>query len=207
MMPQINENEILIEEGLNSLKRTFRPGLKVFQEINNNLKYRSIKEISQRIISALNSSETKEHLNEAYLLLTSTDKRVAEILAKNLLENSYQKQMRIREIIEEVEERVFKKISEPIVFEGADSWRLFLLGSVASRICQKFQKPIFLFKKKEKESLGAVRTPSDINGVEAMKGCSKLLKTFGGHPLAAGFTIKNENLEKFKTCLIKFFSK
>jgi len=207
MMPQINENEILIEEGLNSLKRTFRPGLKVFQEINNNLKYRSIKEISQRIISALNSSETKEHLNEAYLLLTSTDKRVAEILAKNLLENSYQKQMRIREITEEVEERVFKKISEPIVFEGADSWRLFLLGSVASRICQKFQKPIFLFKKKEKESLGAVRTPSDINGVEAMKGCSKLLKTFGGHPLAAGFTIKNENLEKFKTCLIKFFSK
>ncbi len=205
MMPQINDNKIYIEEGLDSLKRTFRPGLKVFQEINNNFDYRSIKEITQRIISALNSSETKKHLNKAYLLLTLSDKKAAEILAKNLIEKSYQKQTRIREITEEVEERVFKRITDPIVFEGANFWQLFLLGSVASRICQKFQKPTFIFKKKEKESLGAVRTPQNINGVKAMKSCSKLLKTFGGHPLAAGFTVKNENLEKFKTCLIKYF--
>ncbi len=131
MMPQINDNKIYIEEGLDSLKRTFRPGLKVFQEINNNFDYRSIKEITQRIISALNSSETKKHLNKAYLLLTLSDKKAAEILAKNLIEKSYQKQTRIREITEEVEERVFKRITDPIVFEGANFWQLFLLGSVA----------------------------------------------------------------------------
>lgn len=207
MMPQINDNKILIEEGLNSLKRTFRPGLKVFSEIDNNLKYRSVGNIAQRIISALNSSETKEHLNTAYLLLTSSNEKEAEILAQNLIEKSYEKQMRIREITEEMEHRVLNKESEQIVFEGADFWQLFLLGSVASRICQKFQKPTFIFKQKEKQSMGAVRTPKGLNSVEAMESCSKLLETFGGHPLAAGFTIKNENLEKFKTCLMKYFSK
>lgn len=205
MMPQIDENKILIEDGLDSLKKTFRPGLKVFQEMNN-INYWSIKEIAQRIIWALNSSEKKENLNSTYLFLTSNDEKNAEILAKDLLEKSYQRQAKIREITSEVEERAVKKISDPLVFEGSALWRLSLLGAVASRICQKYRKPTFIFKKGEKESVGAVRTPLNINGVEAMKSYSALLKTFGGHALAAGFTIKNDNLEQFRECLIKYFS-
>jgi len=207
MMPQINENKTLIEEGLNSLRKTFRPGLKIFWEINDALNYRSIREISQKIISALNSGETKENLNTAYLLLTAGDKKAAARIAKELTEQSYQRQIRIREITREVEERVLKKMTEPLIFEGSDLWQLSFLGPVASRICQRYQKPTFIFKIGKEESMGAVRTPQDINGVEAMKSCSKIFKTFGGHPLAAGFTIKNENLEKFKDCLIKYFKK
>lgn len=53
--------------------------------------------------------------------------------------------------------------------------------------------------------MGAVRVPSGMDAVQAMKSCQKLLMTFGGHAPAAGFTVKNENLEKFKECLIKYF--
>lgn len=205
MMPQTNENKILIEEGLKSLRKTFRPGLKVFQEIDN-LKYQSTGELVQKTISAMNSNERKENLNGIYLLLTSSDKKTAKVLAEDLLEQGYQRHREIREITIEVEGRVFKKTKEPVVFEGSSFWRLSLLGSVASRICQKYRKPTFIFKKKEKESMGAVRTPQGVSGVDAMKSCSKLLKAFGGHPLAAGFTVKNENLEKFKKRLMKYFS-
>lgn len=204
MMPQTEENKVMIEEGLNSLKKTFRPGLKTFLEINNAFDDRSIKEISQMIISALSSGGKQGYQNTTYLLLSSNDEKEAKNLAKDLVEKSYQKQMRIREITAEVEEAAFKKMAEPLVFEGSTFWQLSLLGSVASRICQKYQKPAFIFKKGEKESMGAVRTPTNVNGVEAMKSCSELLKTFGGHPLAAGFTIENENLEKFKDCLTKY---
>jgi nanoRNase/pAp phosphatase (c-di-AMP/oligoRNAs hydrolase) len=55
----------------------------------------------------------------------------------------------------------------------------------------------------EKESQGTVRTPSDIDSVDLMKKCKKYLITFGGHPRASGFRIRNGNLEKFKSCLIK----
>jgi single-stranded DNA-specific DHH superfamily exonuclease len=54
----------------------------------------------------------------------------------------------------------------------------------------------------EKESQGTVRTPAGINGVSLMKKCKKYLITFGGHAQASGFRVKNENVEKFKECLI-----
>lgn len=207
MMPQELDNRIFIEEGLKSLERTFRPGLQVFWEIDSDGNYGGVKEISSKIISALNVGDNKEHLTKAYSLLTEQDKEKARVLAQNLLVRSLHKQIRVKEICEKVLERISEKLPEPIVFEGNGDWEVNLLGSVASRICHKEQKPTFIYKKGEKESTGAVRTPPGVNGVEAMKNCGEYLKTFGGHPLAAGFSAKNENLESFKTCLIKFFTK
>lgn len=201
MMPQEAENKILLTEGFNNLEKSLRPGLKIFWEIDGG------REIIQKIISALNISEMKDHLTETYLLLTSSDKDEVKILAENLLKKSYQRQLRNREITEEAEERVFKKLREPIIFEGSDSWEPTLIGAVASRICQRYQKPTFIFNRGEKESLGTVRTPAGINGVKAMQNCAKFLKTYGGHPAASGFRIKNENLEHFKECLIKYFTR
>jgi len=200
MMPQEDENEVMIEEGLVSLEKSFRPGLKVFLK-----NYGEIRQTSQKIISVLNTSEVKNHLDQAYLLLTSSSLKEAEILVQELIQKSYQKQERVRKIIEEVEDRIFKKTEEPIIFEGDSSWTLVLLGTVASRICHLHKKPVFLFKKGDKESPGAVRMPKGVDGVKAMTSCEKLLQTYGGHPAAAGFRVKNENLEKFKKCLIKYF--
>jgi single-stranded-DNA-specific exonuclease len=59
-----------------------------------------------------------------------------------------------------------------------------------------------LYKKLAKESQGTVRSTKEVNCVTLMKACADLLLTYGGHPPAAGFRIKNENLEKFKECLI-----
>ena len=208
MMPQEEENKILLAEGLDNLEKTLRPGLKIFWETDIISNYSgSRKEIIQKIISALNISEIKNHLTESYLLLTLTDKSEAKILAELLLEKSFQRQLRNREIAEEIEERVSKELKQPIIFEGSDSWEPTLIGAIASRICQKHQKPTFIFNRGEKESLGSVRNPAGINGVKAMQHCAKFLKTYGGHPLASGFRIKNENLEEFKECLIRYFTR
>jgi len=203
LMPKVKDNQIFIEEGLASLKNTFRPGLRAFFSIDS-LKNRGIfQELSQKIISSLNAADKKDHLNEAYLLLTEKEEKIAESLAENLLEKSYQKHVRIKEITDEVEERILKKMKEKIIFEGGNDWPITNLGPVASRICQRYQKPIFLFKIAEKQSQGTVRVPSEFNSVKLMQKCSQYLETYGGHPLASGFRIKNENLEKFKNCLIE----
>ena len=65
----------------------------------------------------------------------------------------------------------------------------------------------FIFRKMNTESAGSVRNPKGTNSVEAMKTCDKLLLTYGGHAQASGFRVKNENLEEFKTCLNKYFTK
>ena len=202
LMPVIDENKILIEQGLSSLRNTFRPGLRAFLEVfeqeNNNF---------QKIVSVLNTCESTDHVNETYLLLTCADFEDSKKTAQNLLEKYQKKQNRMRDIIHEVEARIKNRLEENIVFEGDSFWPLIIAGSVASTICQKYQKPVFIFKKGEKESCGSVRVPKDFNSVNAMATCADFLITYGGHPPASGFRIKNENLEMFKNCLIKYFEK
>ena len=162
--------------------------------------------MAQKIISACHSAGTAiNHLNEAYILLTSTSVEEAEPIAEELLEKSYLRHQRIKEITEEVEKRIFKKGGESIVFEGDKDWPILMAGPASSKICNIYKKPVFLYSQREKDSQGAVRTPKGVDGVKPMIQCSKLLETYGGHPQAAGFRIKNKNLEKFKTCLIKYF--
>ena len=206
LMPQVNENLEFLEKGLTSLKNSLRPGIRVFWQINSLVKSsEEVRQFAQKIISTCHAGGNQNHLNEAYLLLTSISIEEAENLAKNLLEKARLRHFRIKEVIEEVEERLLKKPEELIIFEGDKSWKILMLGSVASKICHNYKKPVFLYSQREKDSQGAVRMPPGLDGVEAMRHCSKLLETYGGHPPACGFRIKNENLKKFKECLIKYF--
>lgn len=220
MMPREEENKIFIEEGLQSLESSFRPGIKVFFEME---PFKSIafgREgggwVSSKIISILNVRDVENSFPASFRLLTNPSLKESKIIVEKLLAKSEIRKEKIKEIIKEIEERssslasakasaIEEKISKqtaPIVFEGSPNWEFTLISPVASIICQRYQKPTFIFKKLETESLGTVRTPAGVDSVSLMKKCKKYLLTYGGHPLASGFRIKNENLEKFKECLI-----
>jgi single-stranded-DNA-specific exonuclease len=207
MMAEIEENKDFIKEGLEALESSWRPGLKVFFEINSLKDYQSTRQIAQKIIAALNAGEPQDHLHQSYLLLSTFSQAEAKKLALNLLEKANQRKIQIQEIVQEIEKRISKNLESPIIFEGDPSWPFLSVGPIASKICASFQKPTFIFKRNKKESQGAVRTPKGLNGVTALTDCQKFLETFGGHPQAAGFRVKNENLEKFKTCLTKYFTR
>jgi len=204
MVPQVDENQEIIEEGLRSLKNTFRPALKAFLNIlgEGNVFEGAI----PKIISALNAAESIDYKNDSYILLTSFSDEQCREIAQNLIDKTNYKQQKIREITQEVERRISRKPEMPVIFEGDIAWKLIFAGSVASIISSKYQKPAFIFKKCDKESCGSVRNPKGTNGVQAMKTCSDILVTFGGHANASGFRVKNENLEKFENCLNKYFN-
>ncbi len=206
MMPKEEDNKIFIEQGLQSLEKTFRPGLRAFFEIGAIERDFDLYQIASKIIACLNAGKVKNHLNEAYLLLTASDIKKAKALAEKLVKRSFERKQKIEEITDEVEQRLFAKITESIIFIGDYSWPITLLGSVASKICRVYQKPTFIFSQGKKQSVGAVRMPKDLNGVKAMESCSQYLKTYGGHPLAAGFTVLNKNLKKLEKCLTEYFN-
>jgi single-stranded-DNA-specific exonuclease len=205
MVPQIEQNQEIIEQGLRSLKNTFRPALKTFLEILGNGEV--FEGSLPRIISALNAAESVNFVNESYLLLTSSDKQKCREIAETLLSKNFNKQLLIKSIVQEVERRIAQKPESPIIFEGDPAWKLTLAGSVASIMCSKYVKPVFIFKKMDKESCGSVRNPKGTNSVDAMKTCHDILMTYGGHANASGFRIKNDNLSKFESCLSDFFKK
>lgn len=204
MMPRIDENAEIIKGGLDSLRSSWRPGIQALFGLES---FKSLTLLQQvyKVNSLLNIRDVKNRLPAAFRLLTASSKKEAEKLAEKLIEKGIQKRKRIREITAEVEERIFGKETEPVVFEGGSDWELILLGVVAAIISQKHQRPTFLYKEGKDESQGSTRAPSGFNTVEAMKSCSECLETYGGHPQASGFGIKNENLEEFKKCLIEYF--
>jgi len=202
MMPREEENKIFIEEGLESLGNTFRPGIKAFFEMKAFESYENLNQKVSKIISILNVRDVENNLPASFRLLTSSSLEESKVLVEKLLEKSELRKEKIKEITERIEEKISRK-AQTIIFEGSSEWEFTLISSVASIICQRYQKPTFIFKKLETESIGTVRTPAGVDSVSLMKKCKKYPLTYGGHPLASGFRIKNENLEKFKECLIK----
>ncbi|MFH1780709.1 MAG: DHH family phosphoesterase [Candidatus Nealsonbacteria bacterium] len=204
MMPQINDNLKIIEDGLQSLKNTHRPAFLVFRE-EEPIVSDNINQFVQKLIFACSAGSGKKHSNEAYLLLTAKSVQEAESLAKYLLEKAYDRRLQIKEVVEEIEKKISQKREETIIFEGEDWWPVLMLGPAASRICRSHKKPVFLHNQKNGICQGAVRTPQGMDGVKAMMQCSKILETYGGHKQAAGFRIKEKDLPAFKECLIKYF--
>jgi len=205
MVPEKEDNREIIIKGLKCIKESLRPGIKVFKDIDYVDNYMDSRDFANKIISVLNAGKKKDNFHDTYLLLTASSLEEARGLAEDLIKKSAEKHRSIKEITDDIDEKILVSPEEPIVFEGDCSWYLISLGSVASRICDIYQKPTFIFVRGKKNNPGSVRMPKGTNAVKAMDSCSKYLEVYGGHPLAAGFTVKDKNIEGFKKCLLKYF--
>ncbi|MDI6602956.1 MAG: DHH family phosphoesterase [Patescibacteria group bacterium] len=219
MMPKENENLEFINLGLKSLKNSWRPGIRAFFEMKTfkscAFDNEDIEWMASKIISLLNVRDVEHSLPASFRLLSSFSLEESEKIIEKLIEKSKTRREKIKAMVAEMEKRLqpthhplthspsLLKKESPIIFEGDSDWEFTLISSVASIICHKYQKPTFIFKILEKESSGTVRTPKGVDSVALMKKCKRYLITYGGHSSASGFRIKNENLEKFKKCLIK----
>ncbi|MFA5085975.1 MAG: DHH family phosphoesterase [Candidatus Paceibacterota bacterium] len=204
MMPETGENEEIINEGLEKVEYSQRPAIRAIFSLLNPMDFLSKRDMIAKINSALNSSGISGHVSKPYLFLTEPDFKKAVETAEELFEESRDKQRNVANLVDELTERVSVKDS-PIIFEGSHVWEAEHLGAVASRLVNHFDKPVFLYRKGEEISRGTVRVPKGMDAVKAMESCKELLVMFGGHPPAAGFTVKNENIEKFEGCLKEYF--
>jgi len=200
MMPKENENLDFINIGLKSLEKSWRPGIRAFFTLDLDFGEELNQKIS-KIISLLNVRDVEDNLPASFRLLDSSSMEESKEIIEKLISKSRFRKEKIDEIIAEVERRIEEK-DIPIVFEGDVEWDFTLISSVASIICHRYKKPAFIFKTLKKESQGTVRTPKETDSVALMKKCQRYLLTYGGHPQASGFRIKNENLERFKQCLL-----
>ncbi len=148
MMPQESENKIFIEEGMSSFERSWRPGLRVFFETEPFKDDLNLNQKIFRIISILNVRDVENNFPASFRLLTSSSVEEAKELLAKLLGKSVQRKEKIEKTVEEVEQRI-SKTPDPIIFEGDSNWDFTLISAVASIICQRYQKPTFVFKKLE----------------------------------------------------------
>jgi len=209
MMPERGENKTFIKKGLQSLENTFRPALRAFFETPLKKTYQlgGIRTMADKINSVLNAGKSQGDIHQTYLALTASSVKESKDIIADLFLQRKQKRNQVSEMVLEIKKSIAHRQDELIIFEGNPFWPLVCAGVAATVVYKDYKKPTFIYKEGPEKSQGAVRAPKDVNSVAAMNDCSQYLITYGGHPQASGFTLKNKNLEKFKKCLIEYFNK
>jgi single-stranded-DNA-specific exonuclease len=206
MMPETDENKIFIQEGLGFLFGSLRPGLLALKEVLGSTL--SNREFAQRIVSALQITDSnRKNLVASYLLFSQGDLGKARKLAKKIIKQSQARHKIMFDVVEEVGKKA--DLTLPFVFFTAKIGDMpgSLVGGVASRVCNNFNKPAFIIACQDGFCRGSARANKPVNLVDALNVCSALLNTYGGHPQAAGFSLSEESLEQFRGSLGKYFSK
>lgn len=201
-VPLLFENRILVKYGLVVLSKTRRAGLlEMFKvgriKIGEN-DFPDTHKIAFQVAPRINAAGRMDHANFAYNLILEKSRVKACDLALEIEDKNQQRQKITSEIVREVRilaEGSFK--DKELIFAENEHWPIGILGLVAGKITDEFNKPTAVFQKQQDEFVGSLRSIPQINIVEKIEQCADLLKKFGGHSQAAGVTLKRENFDAF----------
>ena len=200
--PLVDENRILVIEGLKRFKNTKNIGLKALIDVSvNNDKEINTGTIGYIIAPRINASGRLGCASRSVDLFLTDDKKLASELALNLCEENVTRQQTeqkmFAEAFEYIEQHPEIKDDNILVIPHKD-WHHGIIGIVSSKITEKFYKPSILFAIDGDEAKGSGRSIGNFNLFDALENSSDLLEKFGGHELAAGLSIKTENIDEFR---------
>ncbi|RGF15851.1 single-stranded-DNA-specific exonuclease RecJ [Blautia sp. AM16-16B] len=196
-----DENRILVKEGLQRLHHTTNLGLQELIRVNN-LEPENISPYHIGFIlgPCLNASGRLDTAKRALQLLLADSREEAAVLAgdlKNL--NESRKEMTaqgLEKAIEQVESTSMLEDTVLVVFlpECHES----LAGIIAGRLRERYHKPSFVLTRGEEGVKGSGRSIESYSMYEKLCECKEYLTKFGGHPMAAGLSLEEENVERFR---------
>lgn len=199
--PLIDENRVIVTEGLKRFKTTKNIGLKALIDVSTNGKAITTSTIGYTIAPRINASGRLGCASTSVELFLTEDEEEAAKLADSLChENTLRQQTEqkmFKEALEYIEQHPGIKDDDILVIPH-ENWHHGIVGIVSSKITEKYYKPSILFAVDGDSAKGSGRSIAGFNLFGALENCSGLLEKFGGHELAAGLTIKAENIEDFR---------
>ena len=208
LVPLVNgpsiENRIFVQGGLELLAEGKGSlGLKILIE-KLSLDHTSLTsgEISYVVIPKLNSANRVGDPRVSFLLLTTSDAEKAQHLAETLLHYNYDRQIAQGDLREQAEERLKEEVNlkdDKIIVLTGKYWNPGVIGLVASDIADRYHRPTILMSKGEEFSRASGRSIPEFNMIEGLVAHEHLLERYGGHYMAAGFSIRNERIDQLKS--------
>ena len=205
IVPLVDENRVITKLGLKLLNETRNIGLKElikmlgFETLNS---YSVAFAIAPRINACGRLGHEKEAVN---LFLTDSEEEAKAITLKlsqyNTKRQAIEKDI-FEDAIQKIEKEDLKNKNSIILWD--ENWNHGVIGIVASRITEKFSKPTILIACEDGIGKGSGRSIPCFDLHEALNKTSKYLEQYGGHALAIGLSIKQENLEKFKNAFEEY---
>ena len=207
VIPLVGENRVFVSRGLQSLSSTRRPGLAALIEecgcAKNDI---SASTIGFMLAPRINAAGRMGAADLAADLLQESDPARAEELARQLCDLNRERQAVEQSICADAIaqiERLRPEERNALVL-SSEEWHQGVVGIVASRLSEKYAAPSFMIHLKDGSGKGSCRSYGGFNLFSALESCSDLLDGFGGHELAAGFTIPEENIDTFRQRMNRF---
>ena len=185
------------------LRRTQRPGLKaLLREAGLDEKPLTSVSIGYTLAPRINASGRMGCASLAAELLLTEDPGRAEELSHELCELNRERQAIEGEIFAEClaiwSRRPCPGAQRPALVLAGEGWHQGVVGIVASRLAEKYSCPAFMICLQDGRGKGSCRSFGGFNLFAALEQCADLLEGYGGHALAAGFTIREENIPAFR---------
>ncbi|MGC4019079.1 MAG: single-stranded-DNA-specific exonuclease RecJ [Muricomes sp.] len=201
VMDLTGENRVFVKQGLEMLKCTHNEGLKALMECTKvPVERLSAYHIGFVLGPCINASGRLDTAKRALELLKASSRRDAVMLAEDLKAlNDSRKEMTekgVEQAVQQIEEAPLKEDKVLIVY--LPDCHESIAGIIAGRIREKYHRPTFVLTKGEEGVKGSGRSIPAYNMFEEMCRCRALFTKFGGHKLAAGLSLPEENVDRFR---------
>lgn len=202
IVPLVDENRILVNEGLSQVNLNPRPGIEALIEMSRlQPGHLSSGQIVFTVAPRINAVGRLGDAERAVNLLISTNKKEAIKLAEVLETENYERRKIDVDTFESAKEIVEAEIDLDedlaIVLHNGD-WHPGVIGIVASRLVEKYYRPSVLLTTVDGIAKGSARSINGFNIYEALQKCDDLLLHFGGHQAAAGLALKIDKVQEFR---------
>jgi single-stranded-DNA-specific exonuclease len=193
MMPLLDENRSLVRRGLESINAAPRPGLEALM-LQAGLRKGLVDAtaISFRLAPRLNAAGRLGDARLAYRLLRTRDPNEAHQLADALNALNERRRALTEAAQAEAEQQLAERLAQdpPILIVGGEAFEHGVVGLVAGRLTERYYRPAVVMRRDAEEVRGSARSIPEFDVSQALDEVAHLLVRHGGHPLAAGFTVK-----------------
>ena len=199
VMSLTGENRAIVHNGLLRLSHTRRPGLRaLLDEVAPGQERLTAVNISYGLAPRINAAGRMEQATVALELLLTPDVHQGRELAQELCRLNRERQAIELAIFEQCAARLAReKELPPAIVLAGEGWHQGVVGIVASRLADRHSRPAFMICLEQGHGKGSCRSFGGFNLFQALEACAPLLEGYGGHELAAGFTILEENIPAF----------
>ena len=206
VMPLTGENRRLVKMGLEKISGSPSVGIAaLLDECGMGDRKLTAASIGFTLAPRLNAAGRLGKASTAARLLMASDAQTAAELAAELCELNRRRQSIETDIWADANGMLSgSEPNAPIVL-ASDSWHQGVIGIAASRLAEQYSLPAIMICLDGEKGKGSCRSYGGFNLFEALSACSEYLEGFGGHALAAGLTIKKENLGAFRTALDEYY--
>ncbi len=211
MVPLLGENRTIASFGIKVLQKSPRPGLqKLLAKLSIDQRYLSEDDITFMITPRINAASRMDIPRRAFELLSENDEVVAGSLADHLSKINDERKVIVGTIMREINKNFEKKKVEgllpDIVVVGNPDWNPGVLGLIAGKICDQYEKPVFVWGGSLDGVLkGSCRSDGSVSVVELMTKANESFVKFGGHELAGGFSILHDQVHFLEEKLVKIY--